>query len=58
MGRIFACLGRIAWWGWLGLCLAALVLAIVGWFTGGPWGAVAGALGPFAATVLYCMQGR
>jgi hypothetical protein len=55
---IFRCLGNIPWWGWLVLSIAAIILAIIGWFTGGPWGAVAGLLGPFAVTVLYCIQGR
>jgi hypothetical protein len=54
---IFACLGRIPWWAWLILSLAAVLLAILGWYTGGAWGAVAGALGPFAVTVLYCILG-
>lgn len=63
---VLQCLGKIPWWAWLIIGLAAILIAILSYFTGGIaalslplWieAALVGLGSTVGMTILYCLQG-
>jgi RsiW-degrading membrane proteinase PrsW (M82 family) len=66
MACLFRCIGNIPWWAWIILAVAAVVIALLTYFTGGIAGAtiplwlqalMSGLGSTVGATLLICVRG-